>query len=121
MVSMSTPPTSYLVLDIETVPDTDLFAPPEPAPGVDRPFPPLYACRPVVLGVMWIDEALGCQKIGTIGEGKDEAGLLAHLTQLMTPSRPHPVTRDRRRFAPPVPALRPLPPGDPFPLSYPGP
>ena len=42
--------TTYLVLDIETIPDRDLFTPPEPAAGVERPFPPLYACRPVVIG-----------------------------------------------------------------------
>src|SRR3954471_16143573 len=49
---------SYLVLDIETIPDRDVWPPPERAglPGpVYRPSPPLYACRPVVLGVMWLD------------------------------------------------------------------
>ena len=40
--------TTYLILDIETIPDRELFAPPEPAAGVERPFPPLYACQPIV-------------------------------------------------------------------------
>ena len=31
--------TTYLVLDIETIPDRELFTPPEPAAGVERPFP----------------------------------------------------------------------------------
>jgi len=50
--------TTYLILDIETIPDRELHTPPEAATGVERPFPPLYACRPVVLGVMWLDEDL---------------------------------------------------------------
>ena len=58
---MSGSDTTYLILDIETVPDRELFTPPEPAAGVERPFPPLYASRPVVLGVMWLDEDLGVQ------------------------------------------------------------
>jgi len=37
--------TTYLILDIETIPDRELFTPPEPASGVERPFPPLYACN----------------------------------------------------------------------------
>ena len=28
---------------------------------VERPFPPLYACRPIVLGVMWLDADLAVQ------------------------------------------------------------
>ena len=45
----------YLVLDIETVPDRALYGAPEAAEaGVERRFPPLYAHRPVVLGVLWL-------------------------------------------------------------------
>ena len=64
------PDLSYLILDIETVPDRELFTPPEPATPGERPFPPLYACRPVVLGVIWLDENLNCKRIGTFGENK---------------------------------------------------
>src|SRR5579872_4963246 len=61
---------TYLVLDIETIPDRELHTPPEPVAGMERPFPPLYACRPIVLGVMWLDADLGCKRIGTFGENK---------------------------------------------------
>ena len=70
---------SYLVLDIETVPDPALYVVPEvapgpPSPGAERPFPPLYVHRPIVLGVLWLDEDYRFRRLGVIGEGKDEAG-----------------------------------------------
>jgi predicted PolB exonuclease-like 3'-5' exonuclease len=102
------PDASYLVLDIETIPDPDLYSPPEPAAGVERPFPPLYACRPVVIGVMWLDEALAVKRIGTIGEGKDEAGMMSDFAEFMNKWRPHAVTWNGRSFDLPVLALRGL-------------
>jgi predicted PolB exonuclease-like 3'-5' exonuclease len=101
-------PTSYLVLDIETIPDPDLYQAPEAATGVERPFPPLYACRPIVLGVMWFDEDLSIKRIGTIGEGKDEAGMMADFADFMAKWRPHVVTWNGRGFDLPVLALRAL-------------
>jgi len=101
-------PTSYLVLDIETIPDPELYSPPEASTGVERPFPPLYACRPIVLGVMWFDEAFSIKRIGTIGEGKDEAGMMADFADFMTKFRPHVVTWNGRGFDLPVLALRGL-------------
>lgn len=102
-----TPPT-YLVLDIETVPDNEVHTPPEPAPGVERAFPPLFACRPVVLGVMWLDANLACKKMGTIGEGKDEAGMLTDFAEFMGKWKPHLVTWNGRSFDLPVLTLRAL-------------
>jgi len=101
-------PASYLVLDIETIPDPELYSPPESASGVERPFPPLYACRPVVLGVMWLDEDLAVKRIGTIGEGKDEAGMMGDFADFMNKWRPHVVTWNGRSFDLPVLALRAL-------------
>jgi predicted PolB exonuclease-like 3'-5' exonuclease len=116
---MSSPPApSYLVLDIETVPDDELFTPPEPAPGAERPFPPLYACRPVVIGVMWLDETLACKRMGTIGEGKDEAGMLADFAEFMIRWQPHLVTWNGRGFDLPVLVLRALRHGLAFPWYY---
>ena len=100
--------TTYLVLDIETIPDRELFTPPEPPTGVERPFPPLYACRPVVIGVMWIGADLGVKKIGTFGEGKDEAAMMADFADFMGKWRPQVVTWNGRGFDLPVLALRAL-------------
>jgi hypothetical protein len=47
------PPKSYLVLDIETVPDEGLWTCPDTPPGfgtAERPFPPTYAHRVIVIG-----------------------------------------------------------------------
>jgi hypothetical protein len=123
---MSVP--TYLVLDIETVPDGELYTPlppaPEGDPGRDRPrekdrsFPPPYACQPVVLGVLWLDQSLACKQLGIVGEGEDEAGLLAAFSELMTRHRPQLVTWNGRSFDLPVLALRALRHGVPFPWYY---
>lgn len=99
---------TYLVLDIETIPDRELHTPPEPPAGVERPFPPLYACRPVVLGVMWLDEDLTCKRIGTFGDGKDEAGMVSDFADFMNKWKPHLVTWNGRGFDLPILALRAL-------------
>jgi hypothetical protein len=109
---------TYLVLDIETVPDRELWSPPEPAPGAERPFPPLHACRPIVVGVMWLSEDLAVKRIGTIGEGKDEAGMLADFAEFMAGRRPQLVTWNGRSFDLPVLALRALRHGLAFPWYY---
>ena len=100
--------TTYLVLDIETIPDRELFTPPEPAAGVERPFPPLYACKPVVIGVMWLGADLGVKKIGTVGEAKDEAGMMTDFADFMGKWRPQVITWNGRGFDLPVLALRAL-------------
>jgi len=100
--------TTYLVLDIETIPDRELFTPPEQPTGVERPFPPLYACRPVVIGVMWIGADLGVKRIGTFGEGKDEAAMMSDFADFMGKWRPQVVTWNGRGFDLPVLALRAL-------------
>src|SRR5258707_1442768 len=81
-------PTSYLVLDIETIPDPDLYAPPELPAGVERPFPPLYACRPIVIGVLWLDQDLSVKPIGTIGGGQDAGALSAAFPALLEHPKP---------------------------------
>jgi predicted PolB exonuclease-like 3'-5' exonuclease len=100
--------TTHLVLDIETVPDTDLYTPPQPQPGMERPFPPLFACKPVVIGVLWLDENMVCKKMGTIGEAKDEAGMLADFAEFMGKWKPRLVTWNGRGFDLPVLMLRSL-------------
>jgi predicted PolB exonuclease-like 3'-5' exonuclease len=113
---------TYLVLDIETVPDPDLYSPPEPKPGVERiPFPPLYACRPVVIGVLWLDETLTCKRVGIVGEGKDEAGMMVDFADFVARYTPHLVTWNGRGFDLPVLALRALRHGVGFGWYYRGP
>jgi predicted PolB exonuclease-like 3'-5' exonuclease len=97
---------SYLVLDIETVPDTQLYAPPPPPAGQEKAFPPLWAHRPIVLGVLWLDENYLFRRIGVIGEDKDEAGMLADFASFAEQYRPHLVTFNGRSFDLPVIALR---------------
>lgn len=111
-------PTTYLVLDIETIPDAELHKPPEAAPGQEKAFPPLYACKPIVIGVLWLDADLACKKMGTIGEGKDEAGMLADFAEFMTRRKPHLVTWNGRSFDLPVLLLRALRHGVSFPWYY---
>jgi 3'-5' exonuclease len=100
--------TTYLVLDIETVPDGELHTPPEPAPGAERPFPPLYANRPVVMGVMWLAEDLSVKRLGTVGDGQREETILSDFAELMAAGRPRLVTWNGRGFDLPVLALRSL-------------
>jgi predicted PolB exonuclease-like 3'-5' exonuclease len=113
---MSAP--SYLVLDIETIPDGEVYTAPEPAAGMERPFPPLYACKPVVIGVLWLDESLACKRMGILGEDKDEGGMLADFAELMTRWKPHLVTWNGRGFDLPVLVLRALRHGVSLPWYY---
>jgi len=96
----------YLVLDIETVPDHDLYTPPEVASGTERPFPPLWAHRPIVLGALWLDEDYRFKRIGVIGEDKDEPTMLADFTRFAEEHRPNLVTYNGRGFDLPVISLR---------------
>jgi len=109
---------TFLVLDIETVPDTDLFTPVQPSPGGERTFPPLFACKPVVIGVMWLDENLECKRTGTIGEGKDEGAMLADFAEFMAKWEPTLVTWNGRGFDLPVLMLRSLRYGVSVPWYY---
>jgi len=107
-------PRSYLVLDIETVPDAQLYSPPEVAAGQAAPFPPLWAHKPIVLGVCWLDESYAFRRIGVIGEHKDEAGMLHDFAAFAEQHRPHLVSYNGRSFDLPVLALRCLRHGVPL-------
>jgi predicted PolB exonuclease-like 3'-5' exonuclease len=107
-------PRGYLVIDIETVPDPALYSPPVPVEGEERPFPPLYAHRPIVLGVLWLDEAYGFRRLGVIGEDKDELTMLTDFSSFADRERPHLVTYNGRCFDLPVLMLRCLRHGVPL-------
>lgn len=111
---------SFLVLDIETVPDQDLWAAPDVPVGVERPFPPLYVHRPVVLGVLWLDQHYRFRRLGVVGENKDEKGMLEDFSAFMGKHHPDVVTYNGRSFDLPVIALRSLRHGVPMSWYYSG-
>src|SRR5678815_2874433 len=111
-------PRGYLVMDIETVPDPALYEPPESAEKA--PFPPLHSHRPIVLGVLWLDENYRFRKIGVIGEGKDEKGMLEAFSHFVSRYQPDLVTYNGRSFDLPVLALRSLRHGVPMTWYYQG-
>ena len=61
-----------------------------------------------MIGVIWLDANLAVKRIGTIGESKDEAGMMADFADFMTKWRPLVVTWNGRSFDMPVLALRAL-------------
>jgi predicted PolB exonuclease-like 3'-5' exonuclease len=113
---------SYLVLDIETVPDPALYVAPEttPGPGSPSPFPPLHCHRLVVLGVLWLDESYRFRRLGVIGEGKDEKEMLEDFSRFVCRHQPDLVTYNGRSFDLPVLALRSLRHGVPMSWYYQG-
>ena len=104
----------YLVLDIETVPDPDLYKAPDSPSGSEKPFPPLHAHRPIVIGVLWLDEQFGFRRVGVIGEHDDELGMLTDFSSFVEQYRPHLVTFNGRSFDLPVIMLRCLRHGVPL-------
>ena len=98
----------YLVLDIETVPDLEIYTPPELGGRGERPFPPLHAHQTVVIGLMWLDEHFALKRLGICSEKSDEAGMLADFSAFVDRERPHLVTYNGRCFDLPVIALRSL-------------
>jgi 3'-5' exonuclease len=100
--------TSYLVLDIETVPDATLWKHPETPLGQERPFPPTYAHRVIVVGCMWLDADYRMRRLGIVGEGEDEKGILEDFSRFVDKHRPALVTYNGRTFDLPVLALRSL-------------
>lgn len=118
------PSSEYLVVDIETIPDTERWQPP-PVEGSDaKPderrdrsgFPPLWAHRIVVIGCLWLDHGYNPTRLGVIGDLADGSGnadareraLLEQLSAQIGARRPVVVTYNGRSFDLPVVALRSL-------------
>lgn len=116
--------TGYLVLDIETVPDTRLWARPELPHGHEPPFPPIYAHRIIVVGCMWLDADYRMLKLGVLGDRAqpasttEERGILEDFSRFVGRHRPALVTYNGRTFDLPVIALRSLHQGVPMPWYY---
>lgn len=118
-----TPSAEYLVLDIETIPDTERWERPigvagtSGAPGRgDSPFPPTWAHRIVVIGCLWLDHGYGLKRLGVVGDpaggsgspDERERGLLEDFSRFVGRARPVLVTYNGRSFDLPVIALRAL-------------
>jgi predicted PolB exonuclease-like 3'-5' exonuclease len=108
-------PGSYLVMDIETVPDPAL-ADPSAAPG----FPPLHVHRPIVVGALWLDEDYRMKRFGVLGDGLDEKGMLQAFSSFVAKYGPDLVTYNGRGFDLPVLVLRSLRHGVPMSWYYQG-
>jgi predicted PolB exonuclease-like 3'-5' exonuclease len=113
-----TPSAEYLVLDIETVPDTERWKRPEVPHGTDQAFPPTWAHRIVVVGCLWLDHGYRLKRLGVIGEAGPAAApgtpdqiertLLEEFSRFVGRARPVLVTYNGRSFDLPVIALRSL-------------
>jgi 3'-5' exonuclease len=101
-----TPSAEYLVLDIETIPDTQRWHP-QVQDGTPPPFPPTWAHRVVVIGYLWLDHGYRLKRLGVVG-GDDERAMLAEFAALVGKARPVLVTYNGRGFDLPVIALRSL-------------
>jgi len=104
-------PTPYLVLDIETVLDPELPIA-ESSEAERLPAPPHHVV--VVIGALWLDSTGEPKRLGVIGEGKDERGILFDFVRLVSDRRPCLVTYNGRGFDLPVITSRCLRHGIPF-------
>ncbi|MBK9032693.1 MAG: ribonuclease H-like domain-containing protein [Myxococcales bacterium] len=109
----------YLVLDLETVPDTTRWSRPELTPGVEAPFPPTWAHRIIVIGCLWLDRDYRLRRLGVIGDDRaDEQHVLVELSRWIGRAKPVLVTYNGRAFDLPVIALRSLCHGVPLAWYY---
>jgi len=114
-----TPRAEYLILDIETIPDTGRWHRPETAHG-EPAFPPIWAHRTIVVGCLWLDHDYRLKRFGVIGEASAEGAattgsadererhLLEELSGFVGRARPVLVTYNGRSFDLPVIVMRAL-------------
>jgi hypothetical protein len=115
---------SYLVLDIETVPDESLLDPvlvetSATPTSVEPPFPPPYAHRPVAIGCLLLSDNLDPVRCGCLGVskfGNDEKLLLSAFVDFVSREKPTIVTWNGRGFDLPVLTLRSFKYGIPLPF-----
>jgi predicted PolB exonuclease-like 3'-5' exonuclease len=127
-----TPSAEYLVLDIETIPDTERWKRPDVTEGnqpagarpVTGAFPPAWAHRVVVIGCLWLDHAYRLKRFGVVGSPTEgapdlrERALLEEFSRFVGRARPVLVTYNGRAFDLPVIALRALCHGTPLAWYY---
>jgi 3'-5' exonuclease len=126
-----TPKAEYLILDIETIPDTSRFSRPEMPHGVEPPFPPTWAHRIIVIGCLWLDANYQLRRLGVVGnaaqasrtpdpsvDDRAERELLVDFSRFVGRAHPVLVTYNGRSFDLPVIALRALCHGVPLAWYY---
>lgn len=94
---------SFLVLDIETILDPELPIA-ESSEAERLPAPPHH--KVVAIGVMSMGEHHDARRLGCIGEGKEESGILSDFAKFLEERRPTMVTFNGRGFDLPVIAAR---------------
>jgi len=99
-------PTTRLILDIETIPDPDLYVSPTVAPGSQAPFPPLAVHRIVTIGLLWLDADYTFKRLGVCGEGRAEADQIRDFVAFFERTEPQLVTFNGRGFDLPVILMR---------------
>ena len=110
------PSPEYLILDIETIPDTGRWHRPETSPGTEGAFPPTWAHRIIVMGCLWLDDRYRLKRLGVIGDpagapgsaDERERGLLEDFSRFVGKERPALITYNGRSFDLPVIAMRAL-------------
>ncbi|MGC4067608.1 MAG: 3'-5' exonuclease [Polyangiaceae bacterium] len=102
---------SYLIIDIETILDPELPIA-ESSEAERLPAPPHH--KVVVIGALSMDERYEPRKLGCVGEGKNERGLLSDFAKFLDDRRPTLVTYNGRGFDLPVIACRCLRHGIPL-------
>jgi len=113
----------YLVVDIETVPDTSRWSRPELPHGVEAPFPPTWAHRIVVIGCLWLDADYRLRRLGVVEAAGDtpddrEGALLEAFSRFVGKHQTTLLTYNGRAFDLPVIALRSLCHGVPLAWYY---
>ncbi|HEU4732015.1 MAG TPA: 3'-5' exonuclease [Kofleriaceae bacterium] len=121
-----TPSAEYLILDIETIPDTERWNRPE-TPHGESAFPPTWAHRIIVIGCLWLDHGYRLKRFGVIGD-KDagttgpldqrERHLLEDFSRFVGRARPVLITYNGRSFDLPVIVMRSLCHAVPLPWYY---
>lgn len=102
---------TYLILDIETILDPELPIA-ESSEAERLPAPPHH--KVVVIGALSMSEKHEPRKLGCVGEGKDERGILSDFAKFLEEKRPTLVTYNGRGFDLPVIACRCLRHGIPL-------
>lgn len=90
-------PNTFLIIDIETIPDLSIWSPQE-----TNEFPPPFAHQIIVIGVAWLEESYKLKKVGIVAENQTEHVILREFSQFMDRYRPIIVTFNGRRFDLPV-------------------